>query len=156
PPRSRGHHVSHRSGHRSVVRSKKLKKKHPAPKGQTKRLATKDPLKKKKHHKRHHRHKKGIGGDDDAGGGDAGGDDDEDDDDGDNGPAGEVEPGEPVDAAVTRPLPNTEPEAKASVELNVRVPASAIVWVDTTQTQLTGTFRQFVTPPLAPGQNYAY
>jgi len=37
----------------------------------------------------------------------------------------------------------------------VNVPANAVVYFDGTKTGQTGTARQFVTPPLAPG-NYQY
>ncbi|MBV9122831.1 MAG: TIGR03000 domain-containing protein [Planctomycetes bacterium] len=40
--------------------------------------------------------------------------------------------------------------------LEVRVPAQAEVWLEGNLTQQTGTLRQFVTPPLPQGQQFAY
>lgn len=44
----------------------------------------------------------------------------------------------------------------ASVLLNVKVPANAEVLVDGQRTSRTGTERQFISPPLAPGFEYTY
>jgi uncharacterized protein (TIGR03000 family) len=43
-----------------------------------------------------------------------------------------------------------------SVLLEVRVPASAEIWIEGTKTLQTGAVRQFVSPPIEPGRNYSY
>lgn len=53
------------------------------------------------------------------------------------------------------------PEAPVAVDpgcalLDVRVPADAEVWLEGAKTQQTGDSRQFVSPPLKPGQDYHY
>jgi uncharacterized protein (TIGR03000 family) len=42
------------------------------------------------------------------------------------------------------------------VRLRVEVPADAQVWVAGAQTKQTGTVREFVSPPVTPGQDYNY
>jgi uncharacterized protein (TIGR03000 family) len=49
--------------------------------------------------------------------------------------------------------PTQEPN---TVLLDVRVPPSAQVWFDGTATHETGRTRQFISPPLQPGQEYTY
>jgi uncharacterized protein (TIGR03000 family) len=46
------------------------------------------------------------------------------------------------------------PENAAKV--HVRVPAAATVWFEGDQTRQTGPARDFVSPPLTPGQTYTY
>ena len=50
----------------------------------------------------------------------------------------------------------TEPSGKRPVRINLRVPADAKIWFEGTQTGQTGTFRNFVSPPLEGGRDYAY
>jgi uncharacterized protein (TIGR03000 family) len=47
-----------------------------------------------------------------------------------------------------------QPESPAHV--TALVPASATVWFDSSPTTATGPVRQYVTPPLTPGQRYTY
>jgi uncharacterized protein (TIGR03000 family) len=42
------------------------------------------------------------------------------------------------------------------VSVNVTVPADAQIWFGDVKTDRTGTFRQFVSPPVAPGREYTY
>jgi uncharacterized protein (TIGR03000 family) len=42
------------------------------------------------------------------------------------------------------------------VLLEVRVPANAEIWIDGAKTNQTGSFRQFVSPPIEPGRPYTY
>jgi uncharacterized protein (TIGR03000 family) len=46
--------------------------------------------------------------------------------------------------------------AERPARFNLRVPADARVWFDQSQTDQTGTFRSFVSPPLASGREYTY
>jgi len=46
--------------------------------------------------------------------------------------------------------------ADASAQLTVRVPANAEIWVNGSKTTSTGPVRQYQSPPLAPGKQYAY
>lgn len=41
-------------------------------------------------------------------------------------------------------------------EIEVRLPAGADLWFEGVRTTQTGTYREFVSPPLAPGRDYAY
>jgi uncharacterized protein (TIGR03000 family) len=43
-----------------------------------------------------------------------------------------------------------------SVLLEVRVPADAEIWIEGTKTLQKGAVRQFVSPPIEPGREYAY
>jgi uncharacterized protein (TIGR03000 family) len=43
-----------------------------------------------------------------------------------------------------------------AVRLNLSVPANAQIWIEDVKTDRTGTFRQFASPPIAPGQDYTY
>ena len=43
-----------------------------------------------------------------------------------------------------------------AVLIGVRVPESAVIWFDGDKTTQAGTFREFITPPLDPGQKYTY
>jgi uncharacterized protein (TIGR03000 family) len=52
-----------------------------------------------------------------------------------------------------QPLPATNPN---SASLTVRVPDDAEIWFDDTKMTLTGPVREYVTPPLTPGQDYSY
>jgi uncharacterized protein (TIGR03000 family) len=40
--------------------------------------------------------------------------------------------------------------------INVSVPADAMIWFESAQTTQTGNFRQFISPPLTPGQEFTY
>src|SRR5262249_14362589 len=40
--------------------------------------------------------------------------------------------------------------------IDVQVPAGAEIWFDGARTSQTGPFRQFISPPLTPGRQYAY
>jgi len=42
------------------------------------------------------------------------------------------------------------------VLIGLRVPENAEVWIDGDKTTQTGTFREYVTPPLEPGQKFTY
>lgn len=42
------------------------------------------------------------------------------------------------------------------VHFDIRVPANATIWFDGEKTTQTGSLREFVSPPLAPGRQYAY
>ena len=46
--------------------------------------------------------------------------------------------------------------ADLTAHVEVRVPADADVWLGAGKTRQTGAVRQFVSPPLAPGQEYTY
>jgi len=46
--------------------------------------------------------------------------------------------------------------ASPVVTLNVRVPASADVWLNGTPVATANGFQQYASPPLTPGQNYTY
>jgi uncharacterized protein (TIGR03000 family) len=53
--------------------------------------------------------------------------------------------------------PDTMEAARtAPVYLDVRVPASAEVMIETAKTTQTGPRRSFVSPPITPGRNYVY
>jgi uncharacterized protein (TIGR03000 family) len=43
-----------------------------------------------------------------------------------------------------------------TVTLNLTVPADAKIWIEGTPTSLQGTRRQFVSPPIQPGDDYTY
>jgi uncharacterized protein (TIGR03000 family) len=43
-----------------------------------------------------------------------------------------------------------------AVLIAVRVPDSAVIWFDGDRRTETGSLREFVTPPLPPGQKYTY
>lgn len=48
-------------------------------------------------------------------------------------------------------------EAKGNeAVIRVKVPAEAVIWFDGERTTQTGTLREFVSPPLAPGKEYQY
>jgi uncharacterized protein (TIGR03000 family) len=49
-----------------------------------------------------------------------------------------------------------EPQPAESATIEVRLPAAAVLTVDTYVTQQRGSVRTFVTPPLAPGKTYQY
>jgi uncharacterized protein (TIGR03000 family) len=53
-------------------------------------------------------------------------------------------------ARVEAPAPTEK-----AVQIELRVPANAAVWIGGARTEQTGALRQFVSPPLAPGQ-YVY
>jgi uncharacterized protein (TIGR03000 family) len=53
------------------------------------------------------------------------------------------------------PTPTTE-AADNRARIVVRIPADAALWVDGDPTQQTGSQREFVTPPLAPGDTFTY
>jgi uncharacterized protein (TIGR03000 family) len=55
------------------------------------------------------------------------------------------------------PAPLTTPAAPDNrAHVTVRVPAGAQVWFDDRATTQTGTFRQYQSPPLTPGEHYTY
>jgi uncharacterized protein (TIGR03000 family) len=47
-------------------------------------------------------------------------------------------------------------QGNRAISVQVTVPADAQIWFDGTQTKQTGTLRHFVSPPVAPGRDYAY
>jgi uncharacterized protein (TIGR03000 family) len=51
--------------------------------------------------------------------------------------------------------PTTAAQADSTVHVTVSVPANAELWVDGSKTTSTGSVREFLSPPLTPGQ-YAY
>ena len=53
-------------------------------------------------------------------------------------------------------LYHPEPPRDNTVILDVHLPPSAELWFDDTRTNLKGPYREFETPPLAPGKTYAY
>ncbi len=61
----------------------------------------------------------------------------------------------PTDQAPPPPsdMPKLDDNA---VLIGVRVPESATIWFDGDKTTQTGTFREFVSPPLEPGQKFTY
>jgi uncharacterized protein (TIGR03000 family) len=54
------------------------------------------------------------------------------------------------------PAPDTRKPADAPVTIDMQVPADAEIWFADAKTKQTGTLRQFVSPPLAAGQEYTY
>jgi uncharacterized protein (TIGR03000 family) len=65
----------------------------------------------------------------------------------------------PDDAAPTPAVtaPTVAPDAASGrATVDVHVPASAQVWFDDSATKQTGADRQYVSPPLTPGQNFTY
>ena len=54
------------------------------------------------------------------------------------------------------PAPPPAAEDPNTVVIAVRVPAEAELWFDGEKTSQSGTFREFVSPPLSPEQTYAY
>ncbi len=63
-------------------------------------------------------------------------------------------PEEPRPAARADAAPPADRQDRATVE--IRVPADAAVWVDGYRTRQTGAVRTLSTPPLQPGETYAY
>src|SRR5262249_32174422 len=53
-------------------------------------------------------------------------------------------------------LTAVEVEGPRPVQIDVRVPADAVLWFDDSPTSQTGTSRRFVSPPLNPGKEYSY
>ncbi len=49
-----------------------------------------------------------------------------------------------------------QPSADLTAHVQVRVPADAEVWLGTGKTRQAGAVREFVSPPLVPGQEYTY
>jgi uncharacterized protein (TIGR03000 family) len=66
--------------------------------------------------------------------------------------AGRYQPVYPSTDAPEAPAPPPTGEAR----LDVRVPAGAELWVEGKRMSQTGEYRQFVSPPLEPGKDYAY
>jgi uncharacterized protein (TIGR03000 family) len=60
-----------------------------------------------------------------------------------------------VPAPVLVPVPGQPPTAPV-VRLTVRVPDAAELWIEGAKTKQTGPVRQFVSPPLAAGQQYVF
>jgi uncharacterized protein (TIGR03000 family) len=55
------------------------------------------------------------------------------------------------------PPPSDAPKLDDNaVLIGVRVPEGATIWFDGEKTTQTGTFREFMSPPLEPGQKYSY
>jgi uncharacterized protein (TIGR03000 family) len=52
--------------------------------------------------------------------------------------------------------PQIAAPAVASTQIRLQVPAQAKVWFDNQPTTQTGSVREFVSPPLSPGQGYTY
>jgi uncharacterized protein (TIGR03000 family) len=52
--------------------------------------------------------------------------------------------------------PQIAAPAVASTQIRLQVPAQAKVWFDNQPTTQTGSVREFVSPPLTPGQGYTY
>jgi uncharacterized protein (TIGR03000 family) len=48
------------------------------------------------------------------------------------------------------------PDEDEAVNLTIRVPATARIWFNGKETKQGGTVRRFISPPLVPGNNYAY
>jgi uncharacterized protein (TIGR03000 family) len=48
------------------------------------------------------------------------------------------------------------PGTDRTVRINVNGPANAEIWFDDARTIQKGAYRQFISPPLAPGQDYSY
>jgi uncharacterized protein (TIGR03000 family) len=75
-----------------------------------------------------------------------------------------LSPSPPATPRYTYPSPVPTPphlQAEAAptalpVYFEVRVPADAEFWFDDARTTQTGTVRRFVSPPVPPGQDYAY
>jgi uncharacterized protein (TIGR03000 family) len=63
----------------------------------------------------------------------------------------------PVEAAPTTSQSFYIPETdNRGVFIQMQVPEGARVWFDNTPTMQTGTVRQFLSPPINPGQDYVY
>src|SRR5262249_55373084 len=60
----------------------------------------------------------------------------------------------PAPAAPTQEKTASPTDKPARIEISL--PADADLWFDGTKTRQTGSARQFVTPPLAAGQEYSY
>jgi uncharacterized protein (TIGR03000 family) len=60
----------------------------------------------------------------------------------------------PTVRAVPMPTPAPEPEATARV--NVLVPSDAALYIQGVRMNETGSYREFVSPPLVPGEDYTY
>ncbi|HEV2948301.1 MAG TPA: TIGR03000 domain-containing protein [Gemmataceae bacterium] len=65
-------------------------------------------------------------------------------------PLGEVSTTAPATPPAQPSIPDN------AVLIGIRVPDNAQIWVDGEKTTQTGTFREFVTPPLELGQQYSY
>ena len=61
-----------------------------------------------------------------------------------------------VPAYSTLPPAQMVAQQLARTPIHVLVPAPAKVWFENQQTSQTGSARDFVSPPLAPGQEYSY
>jgi uncharacterized protein (TIGR03000 family) len=62
-------------------------------------------------------------------------------------------------ALASRPATAAAPARAAAgkpVLIEMRVPAGAAVWFDGVKATQTGTYRSYLSPPLAPGHDYAY
>ncbi len=63
----------------------------------------------------------------------------------------------PRDVTITPAVPVTAPlEAKERAHLNVLVPSDATLWIQGQEMDQTGSFREFVSPPLVASQRYTY
>lgn len=62
----------------------------------------------------------------------------------------------PVMTTQSSLYPPSSSVAENAARVRVRVPANATVWFEGDQTRQTGPERDFVSPPLSPGQTYTY
>jgi uncharacterized protein (TIGR03000 family) len=54
------------------------------------------------------------------------------------------------------PLPTPAPEPEATARVNVLVPSQATLYIQGVRMNETGSYREFVSPPLVPGEDYTY
>ncbi len=72
-------------------------------------------------------------------------------------PSGLVELPRDVEITPARPVTTETAPAGEPVHLNVLVPSEASLWIEgQPMTNQSGSFREFVSPPLTPGVNYTY
>jgi uncharacterized protein (TIGR03000 family) len=62
----------------------------------------------------------------------------------------------PLDYGADYVPPAAAPRTDNTALVRVQVPPGAEIWFDGEKTQQTGAFREFVSPPLAPGSNFVY
>jgi uncharacterized protein (TIGR03000 family) len=62
----------------------------------------------------------------------------------------------PADYSVTTPAYGAAPAQDNEAHITLNVPPDAEVWFDGVKTQQAGPTREFVSPPLTPGQAYTY
>jgi uncharacterized protein (TIGR03000 family) len=73
-------------------------------------------------------------------------------------PSPPVAPGSTYPSSVAAPLRSQaeSPPTALPVYFELQMPADAEIWFDDARTAQTGTVRRFVSPPVPPGQDYAY